>query len=47
MIQWVLPEVTEQTDIVLTLKSSHGDSSYRLLLQPKIVHTVDHHAQNA
>jgi hypothetical protein len=47
MIQWVLPEVTEQTDIVLTLKSSHGDSSYRLLLQPKVVHTVDHHALNA
>ena len=47
VIQWVLPEVTGQTNVVLTLKSSHGDSSYRLLLQPKVVTVVDHHALNA
>lgn len=46
VIQAILPEVEEQTEILLTLEADCGISSYRLLLLPVEKTEVDAHALN-
>lgn len=46
VIQAMLPETDTQEEILLTLESEVGSSSYRLLLQPKVIPVYDPHALN-
>ena len=46
VIQALLPETDTQEEILLTLESEVGSSSYRLLLQPKVIPVYDPHALN-
>ena len=46
VIQALLPETDTQKEILLTLESEYGTSSYRLLLKPKVVPVYDPHALN-
>ncbi len=46
VIQALLPETDTQEEILLTLESEYGTSSYRLLLKPKVVPVYDPHALN-